>query len=565
MCSLRNAVLLVLLLLPCLAQAQQPMRPTDAAGVSLLPSAFASADNIAAQTATAMHGLTYFWSGTDWDRWTGAVTGSGNFTVVQPTGTNLHIVCDSGCSSSAGFADNSAFTFGTTAINPIGGVLDDTATNTATENSAAVARITAQKGLHTNLRNDAGTEVGTSGAPLRVDPTGTTTQPISAASLPLPTGAATSANQDGIIRDGTGDTTQANVSGGRLNVDGSGVIQPVSGTFFQATQPVSLTAGNFPDNEPFNVAQWNGSTAQEASNGKNTTGAGLVASATVGQCDDTSPTALTENQFGHARINCTTHHQIVEVGAALPAGTNNIGDVDVLTLPSVTIGTFPDNEPFNVAQINGVTPLMGNGVTGTGSQRVTIASDNTPFTVNVGTFPDNEPINLAQVAGTAVAAHDGATLEAPLLTSAYAETAEDSDANTNGNRVSADGDKVRLLADRNGTLYVRNGPPHRWSYHENSSSALTDTTVHASCGTGLFNYIESITASIGGATAFSLMIEDSTTTTIVGPHYLEAINGRGFHLTFPGGKKQTTSATLIAVTTTGAVLHAIDIIGFCAP
>lgn len=36
----------------------------------------------------------------------------------------------------------------------------------------------------------------------------------------------------------------------------------------------------------------------------------------------------------------------------------------------------------NVKQINGVTVLMGNGVTGTGSQRVTIASDNTAFSVN---------------------------------------------------------------------------------------------------------------------------------------------------------------------------------------
>jgi len=40
------------------------------------------------------------------------------------------------------------------------------------------------------------------------------------------------------------------------------------------------------------------------------------------------------------------------------------------------------NSAVNVAQINGVTPLMGNGVTGTGSQRVTIASDNTAFSVN---------------------------------------------------------------------------------------------------------------------------------------------------------------------------------------
>lgn len=40
------------------------------------------------------------------------------------------------------------------------------------------------------------------------------------------------------------------------------------------------------------------------------------------------------------------------------------------------------NLSTNTAQINGVTPLMGNGVTGTGSQRVTIASDNTAFSVN---------------------------------------------------------------------------------------------------------------------------------------------------------------------------------------
>jgi hypothetical protein len=36
----------------------------------------------------------------------------------------------------------------------------------------------------------------------------------------------------------------------------------------------------------------------------------------------------------------------------------------------------------NIKEINAVTPLMGNGVTGTGSQRVTIASDNTAFSVN---------------------------------------------------------------------------------------------------------------------------------------------------------------------------------------
>jgi len=43
---------------------------------------------------------------------------------------------------------------------------------------------------------------------------------------------------------------------------------------------------------------------------------------------------------------------------------------------------LPANQSVNVSQINGVTPLMGNGVTGTGSPRMTIASDQTAFSVN---------------------------------------------------------------------------------------------------------------------------------------------------------------------------------------
>lgn len=74
---------------------------------------------------------------------------------------------------------------------PLMGQLDDTSTGTVTENNVSTVRITAARSLHTNLRNNAGTEIGTSSTPIRVDPTGTTTQPISAASLPLPTGAAT--------------------------------------------------------------------------------------------------------------------------------------------------------------------------------------------------------------------------------------------------------------------------------------------------------------------------------------------------------------------------------------
>jgi len=72
---------------------------------------------------------------------------------------------------------------------------DDVAPSLPAEDAYADLRLTANRGLHVNLRAAAGTEVGTAAAPVRVDPTGTTTQPISAASLPLPAGAATAALQ----------------------------------------------------------------------------------------------------------------------------------------------------------------------------------------------------------------------------------------------------------------------------------------------------------------------------------------------------------------------------------
>lgn len=173
----------------------------------------------------------------------GSLTVDGSVTVTQATGTNLHIVCDSGCSSSSGFGDNGAFTFGTTSINPIGAVFDDTSPNTATENSAAVLRMTQNKALHINLRNASGTEIGTSSNPVQVTLANTganatavkvdgsaVTQPISGSltnisgTISLPTGASTSANQSTMITalqliddDQTGATPSAVASAASTN------------------------------------------------------------------------------------------------------------------------------------------------------------------------------------------------------------------------------------------------------------------------------------------------------------------------------------------------------------
>jgi len=89
----------------------------------------------------------------------------------------------------------------------IGAQLDDVGTRTPSENGYDHARITPKRALHTNIRNQSGAEVGTATDPFRTDPTGTTTQPISASALPLPSGASTAANQT------TGNSSLSSIDG----------------------------------------------------------------------------------------------------------------------------------------------------------------------------------------------------------------------------------------------------------------------------------------------------------------------------------------------------------------
>lgn len=75
---------------------------------------------------------------------------------------NLTVNCATGCGATSSFSDNGAFTAGTTSINVIGGDFDDTPPTAIATGHAAAARITNNRALHTNLRNQAGTELASS-------------------------------------------------------------------------------------------------------------------------------------------------------------------------------------------------------------------------------------------------------------------------------------------------------------------------------------------------------------------------------------------------------------------
>ena len=92
-----------------------------------------------------------------------------------------------------------------------------------------------------------------------------------------------------------------------------------------------------------------------------------------------SNTTIAVTNAGTFAAQCTLAAETTKViGTVNVAASQTIG----LVAGSATIGALTANQTVNVAQTNGVAPLMGNGVSGTGSQRVTIASDNTAFPVN---------------------------------------------------------------------------------------------------------------------------------------------------------------------------------------
>lgn len=275
--------------------------------------------------------------------------------VLFGTSTDpISITCVSGCGGAAAFSDNAAFSFGSTSIGNMGAVVDDTATNAVAENSAGAPRMTPQRGLHANLRNASGTEVGTAGAPLRVDPTGTTTQPISASSLPLPTGAALDATLTGgtartKITDGTNNAALA--SAAPAGTEQGLIVRNVP----SGTQGISASSLPLPTGAATSAIQTDGTQRTKITDGTNN--AAVKAASTAAAAADPSLVVA------------------LHPTSPLPTGTNSIGTVQPgntanttpwLVTANAGTGTFAVNQ----TQVNGVAVSVGRGVVDTGTQRV---------------------------------------------------------------------------------------------------------------------------------------------------------------------------------------------------
>lgn len=106
------------------------------------------------------------------------VDGSGN--IIASTSNNLNVQCANCSGSGVSTADGASFTAGSSLFAGTGGIYQASATsNPLTSGQQGLAQLTANRALFSNLRNTAGAEIATASIPLRIDPTGTTTQPVS--------------------------------------------------------------------------------------------------------------------------------------------------------------------------------------------------------------------------------------------------------------------------------------------------------------------------------------------------------------------------------------------------
>lgn len=207
------------------------------------------------------------------------VDGSGN--VIASTSNNLNVQCANCSGSGASAVDEASFTAGTSVFAPSGGFFQTTATTgPLTNGQQGMAQMTSTRALFTNLRNAAGTEVGTSTTPLQVTLANTganaTAVKVDGSAVTQPVSGTVTANigtSGSLALDATVaklNLAQGSTTSGQTGPLAQGAVTTSAPSYTTAqTSPLSLdTAGNLrvtgsvtiPSNASVNVAQVNGVT-----------------------------------------------------------------------------------------------------------------------------------------------------------------------------------------------------------------------------------------------------------------------------------------------------------------
>jgi hypothetical protein len=238
------------------------------------------------------------------------------------------------------------------------------------------------------------------------------------------------------------------------------------------------------------------------------------------------------------------------ITSALPTGAN-------------IIGALTANQSVNVAQINGVAPLMGNGVTGTGSQRVTIASDNTAFATNATLSAETTKVigtvNVAAAQTIAVTQATAANLNAAVVGTKTNNNAAPGATNIGTLPVLAnaapptwvEGNLVNHSADLAGNLRTYSHPTNALGYYSVSGNTGTYTALATLAPLVSFRW--------GSATGLAVILKveiqvvTTTAATVAATNERQLIIARSFTVADTGGtaivltgnnnKRRTSQAT----------------------
>ena len=219
------------------------------------------------------------------------------------------------------------------------------------------------------------------------------TQPVSAASLPLPSGAATEAKQDTQITSLSSIDTSADKVADAATTDGA--VQPpnllvVGGSDGTNVYPLLVGTSGRMEVDVISSALPSGASTAAKQDTQITS---------LGSIDTKLPSGLTVSSTRLLVDPSGVTQPISAASLPLPAlaatstkqsdGTQKTqivdgsGNVIASTANAMNVA-LAANQSVNVAQINGVTVLMGAGNTGTGSQRVTIATDQAAVQIKDG-------------------------------------------------------------------------------------------------------------------------------------------------------------------------------------
>ncbi len=232
------------------------------------------------------------------------------------------------------------------------------------------------------------------------------------------------------------------------------------------------------------------------------------------------------------------------VRKATPANTSGSdGDYEFLQMSGGRLWAST-----NVDQINGVTPLMGNGASGTGALRVSIASDSTGQVTlatganTIGALTANQSVNLNQIAGGVAisggvtgsaatggnVAHDGVNSGNPDYAGGEAIAF-----GTNPTAVSA-ADRTKFYANRAGIPFMLGGHPNIVTIEAAYTAAQTNTAI-VTISTGLkivVTEVEAIcansnTVDVGVRIGFGASTTPTTTGVVLTHPGIAASSGSG--------------------------------------